>query len=1351
MTITHIPGWKVAACVTALVAGLLLWAAPAAAEGGNAHALPVLRSGAEIHYPPFSMVDAEGRPDGFAIELFRAALKAMGYAVTYRTGPWTEVRDWLEQGAIQALPLVARNPEREPLFDFTFPYMTLRGAIVVRGDTTDIRGLEDLRGKQVAVMAGDNTEEFLRREGYGPELRTTPSFLEALEEVSRGRCDAVFIPRLVGLRLIQETGFEDLRIVDEPVRGFHQDFCFAARDGDRETLSLLNEALAMVMADGTYRRLHAKWFAALELPRHRLVIGGDENYPPFEFLDAEERPAGYNVDLTRAIALEMGLDIEIRLGPWQRMRDALAAGEIDALQGMFYSVERDRLFDFTVPHTVNHCVPVARKKGVPLPESLADLAGKRVVVQQGDIMHDFVREAAVNVTVTAVVSQEEAIGQLAMGRHDCALVSRLTALRWIQKNHGDALRVGRRPFLSQGYCYAVKDGNKALLTQLGEGLKTIEASGAYRRIYEKWMGVYGETGVGPGDVLRYGLMVGIPLLGLVVVVFLWSWSLRRQVALKTRALHLSEEFQRAMIACSPVALYSVDLHGRVLTWNASAERMFGWRADDIIGKPLPIVPPEKETDFITLRDLVRTGQSFYGREVVRRRKDGRLFDGSLSVAPILDGTGNMVGIMGAMEDITDRKRMEENRKHWNLLFEEMGALAKIGAWEFDAVSGAGSWSREVANIHDMDPADKTNADFGVDFFQGVHRDRIKAAITDAVEKGRPYDLELEMVTAKGRHKWVRTIGKPVVKNGAVVRVRGSVQDITERKTAAQRIEHLNSVLRAIREINQLIVHERDSETLIDKGCRLLVETGGYASAMIVRTDEGNIPVSWAVAGQIARREEVTALLAAGNLPPCFDHIRAAEQDAVMIEVAGDGGGIFGTTAKVLYARMRHAEVSFGFLAAGLAEEVETNDESRALFAEMAGDLAYALHFLKKEAAHRQSETERRSLENRLIQAQKAETIGNLAGGIAHDFNNILFPILGLSEMLLETLPEGSRAHENVREIFNAGMRGSQLVKQILTFSRRSEHKMLPIRIQQILKEVFKLVRSTIPSNIEIARDVQQDCGPVMADPVQIHQVLMNLITNAFHAVEENGGKITITLSETVFTAENRAGTALLPGRYVRMTVADTGTGIAPEIREKIFEPYFTTKAQGKGTGLGLAVVFGIVQGHGGDITVDGGTESGSRFNVYLPLHESIYEKAVDAEATQTPGGKERILLVDDEPAIVRLEKQMLEGLGYQVHASASSAGALEMFRANPEGFDLVITDLTMPGLTGDRLAEEVRRLRAHMPLIICTGFSERIGHERLTAAGARFVLMKPIARMEMARAIRAALDGQSEASPSSAL
>jgi PAS domain S-box-containing protein len=385
-------------------------------------------------------------------------------------------------------------------------------------------------------------------------------------------------------------------------------------------------------------------------------------------------------------------------------------------------------------------------------------------------------------------------------------------------------------------------------------------------------------------------------------------------------------------------------------------------------------------------------------------------------------------------------------------------------------------------------------------------------------------------------------------------------------------------------------------------------------------------------------------------------------------------------------------------------------------------------------------TARRNMEARLQQVQKMESIGTLAGGIAHDFNNILFPIVGNTEMLLEDIPRDSPLRGNLNAVFNAAMRAKDLVKQILTFSRQDSHEIKLMRMQSIIKDALKLIRSTIPTSIEIKQTVSHDCGAIKADPTQIHQIVMNLATNAYHAMEDTGGELKVALKEIELDEQDVLSPDMEPGPYACLTVADTGTGIEKNIREKIFDPFFTTKELGKGTGMGLSVIHGIVQSAGGSILVNSEPGQDTEFHVYLPIVKSSFEP----QATQTKEpvlhGTERVLLVDDEEAIVFMEKQMLERLGYQVVSRTSSVEALEAFRANSDKFDLVITDMTMPNMSGDKLASELIKIRPDIPVVLCTGFSERMPKEKAKSMGIKGFLMKPIIRKDLSKMIRGVLD-----------
>jgi PAS domain S-box-containing protein len=394
---------------------------------------------------------------------------------------------------------------------------------------------------------------------------------------------------------------------------------------------------------------------------------------------------------------------------------------------------------------------------------------------------------------------------------------------------------------------------------------------------------------------------------------------------------------------------------------------------------------------------------------------------------------------------------------------------------------------------------------------------------------------------------------------------------------------------------------------------------------------------------------------------------------------------------------------------------------------------------------KEAEEAKVKLQGQLRQTQKMEAIGTLAGGIAHDFNNILFPIVGYTEMTMDDAPDGSEARINLEEVLKAANRAKDLVKQILAFSRHGEQEAKPLKIQSIIKEALKLLRASLPSTIEISQNIDEECGGIVADPTKIHQVMMNLCTNAYHAMREKGGVLGVTLTEgNIDPGDLISDFHLNPGPYVRLTVSDTGHGMDPAVIDRIFEPYFTTKEVGDGTGMGLSVVHRIVKDCGGDIRVYSEPGEGTTFHVYLPR---IDTSAIAPETVPTepaPRGKEHILFVDDEEQIVHMVRQMLERLGYHVTGRTSSVEALQAFRAQPEKFDLVITDQTMPNMTGAALATKLLGIRPDTPIILCTGFSEVISEKKAKSVGIRGYVMKPVVQTQIANTIRQVLDQEKE-------
>ena len=522
-----------------------------------------------------------------------------------------------------------------------------------------------------------------------------------------------------------------------------------------------------------------------------------------------------------------------------------------------------------------------------------------------------------------------------------------------------------------------------------------------------------------------------------------------------------------------------------------------------------------------------------------------------------------------------------------------------------------------------------------------------------------------------------------------------------------------------------------------------------------------------------RSGEVDALLTEGPEGDQVFTLRGAEQPyRIFVETMGEGAVTLTQDGTVLFCNSRLAEIlkrplhrimgaAFSqFVSSGdrplFSQMLEARDEDRKELMLEAGDgTAVPVYISGRMASFdgtdvicmvvtdltAQKETYARQvrLEEQLRQAQKMEAVGTLAGGIAHDFNNLLAAIIGFSQMALEAAASGSAQERQLHRVLQAGMRARDLVKQILAFSRKAERQDALLQVSEIVEEGINLLRASLPSTIDIRFNVESESDSIVADPNQIEQVLMNLCTNAAHAMGDKG-ILRVTLSDFSFASRSDAPDHdLEPGMYMKLSVQDTGEGMNREVMEHVFEPFFTTKKAGEGTGLGLSVVHGIVKSHNGAITVHSVIGEGSRFEVYLPKSKEHILPEIDSPAI-IPTGNESILFVDDEEALAEMGEEMLSDLGYNVTACAAGDKALELLRKDPHAFDLVITDQTMPDLTGIELAGEILSLRSDIPIILCTGFSHLVDADAAKKAGVRTFIMKPLTKKEIALAIRKALD-----------
>lgn len=394
--------------------------------------------------------------------------------------------------------------------------------------------------------------------------------------------------------------------------------------------------------------------------------------------------------------------------------------------------------------------------------------------------------------------------------------------------------------------------------------------------------------------------------------------------------------------------------------------------------------------------------------------------------------------------------------------------------------------------------------------------------------------------------------------------------------------------------------------------------------------------------------------------------------------------------------------------------------------------------LQNLVQRRQAEEERRKLETQLRQSQRLEALGILAGGIAHDFNNILGTILGYIELLLAEQVDGSKGTEYLEQVYQAGERATDLIQQILAFSRAQEQTLKPTDIVPIVEEALKMMRATIPTNVEIHQNISPNCPPILADATQIHQVIVNLCVNAREAMREHGGLLDVTVEKMTYSPDQEI-LDVTAGSYLKLTVKDTGCGMVPEIQEHIFEPFFTTKEVGAGSGLGLSVVHGIVKSHHGVIAVETEPGEGTTFQSFFPVTEDLKLQEESTRRASVERGREHIMIVEDEIPLARLYKIALTKLGYQVTVLTDTCKALEMFQSNPDGFDLVFTDQAMPDMTGAQLSQALLKIRSDLPIILTTGYSETLSEKDAIVLGIRKFLQKPVRFSMLTQSIRECL------------
>jgi PAS domain S-box-containing protein len=732
--------------------------------------------------------------------------------------------------------------------------------------------------------------------------------------------------------------------------------------------------------------------------------------------------------------------------------------------------------------------------------------------------------------------------------------------------------------------------------------------------------------------------------------------------------------------------------GRFLEVNTAACELLQYTREELLGMTLADIDSEgqwKAVLPIMHRFFVDKQLKFEGRQI---RKDGRCVSVEIS-SHLFDFSGNTV-MVSVLRDISSRKRAEaalrDSEQRLKQLVEGMPDIV----YSFSSKSGGIYYSSRVQDVLGYAPGDSLENPFL--WFESIHpedRETVAAMIGEAKE-GNAYKLEYRIRDATGNWHWLldRSIGRRVDADEIIID--GIATDITERRMAEEAL--------------------RQSEERF-----ALATAGGNVGVWDWDLKTNDMFISSNLKQMLGYSDTETV----EHIDDWIRHVHPDDADEVMRQSRACIDGEIGKFG--LEHRMLHKDGgNRWFLASG---EVRRDAEG------------HPVRFVGIEV----DITARKALESQLRQAHKMEAIGTLTGGIAHDFNNILAIVLGNAELALGKLPEWDAAKKNVHEIRVAALRARDVVKQLLAFSRRSEPELKPIQIGTVVRESMKLLRASIPKEVEIRLELPDAEPFVMGDVTQINQILINLATNAAQAMLEDGGTLTIGLRQVHVDPDGTFGDKLSSGDYVELSVSDNGPGIAPEHINRIFDPYFTTKSSELSSGMGLAAVHGIVSSHKGSIFVDSQPGGGCSFVIVFPVGRQ--EVAPTRQPSESiPRGRERILFVDDEPSLTQMAVRVLERLGYRVESATDSVEALERFRARPDQFDLLITDISMPKLSGDRLARRILEIRPDLPVILCTGFSERISEEKARLIGVRRYLEKPLDTPKLATAIRQVLDTDAE-------
>ena len=1275
------------------------------------------------NFPSVNVLDKNGEPTGFDRELAQAVVAAAGGTVTHMYSPiWTEVLKWLDSGEADFVHDTGFTEDRLAYLDYSDPILEMPERIFVRSERFDIARFEDLNGRTIACINQHTSHLFLVK---FPEIECeiVKRPVDGILAVLNGDVDAFVYPRQIALYYAYNMRLRgEIKAVGPPVRTLTWNM--AVKKGNRDVMAMLNEGIAKVKASGELKKIYDKWFGESMFHGHST--------------DAIAVVAGGAIVMT-ALAAVIAFILFYALKT-RSARDRLA--ETLEISRRFEEALRDSEERFRViAETTPVAMIVARMSDARIVYSnhhAAHVLGLHDTALFGRTLTDFYVEPSRHERLLEAAANQRVVRdiELELCAVDGTVVSILVAIRKILYDGEESIVFGFNDIserkrteeaLRQSearYAGIVEDQTDLISRIAGDGTRTFVNSSFCRLLGKTEAELLGTPVyeiVHPDDVpqLRKYLAAFTPessrsetenrvrrhdgeyrcIHWVYRAVFDPKGRVReyqavgRDITERKRLESISERLTAAIDALSEgVALY--DAEDRLVFANKKLIENNAPMAEHI----RPGLGFEDFVRMLAANGLVPEAagreEEWLAERVARHRNPEGPFE-----QPRLGGKHLLIsekrlpdgGTMSLATDISERKRTEEalrdSEARYAAIVEDQTEFIGRSTADGTRIFVNGAYCRFLGKTEDQLIGSQVR-----DVLHPDHVELLEECLASLTPGSPRAEADNRVRRHDGEYRWVHWAVRGVFDDdGDLVEFQSVGRDITERRRAEEAAQRLGRLVES--SLNEVYVF--DAETLlftdVNAGARRNLGYGMDELRVLTPLD---------------LKPEYTRQSFEALLRP----LRDGEQQIVTFETVHrrkDGSE---------YPIEVHLQLS--------------STESPPVF------IANILDVTEQKGAA----ALREELEAQLRQAQKLETLGTLTNGIAHDFNNILAPILGFVEMALCDLPEGTQTHRTLNQVLRAALRAKDLVRQILTFGGKLEQEFRPLDVAVIVAEALGLLRPSLPSTIEIDVDISPDLPRIMGNPTQIHQVVMNLCTNAYQAMRDEGGILGVGI-DTVEPGSEKLPISLGAGTYVELTISDSGRGMDAETMERVFEPFYTTREVGDGTGLGLSVAHGIIGGHNGTITVQSAPGRGTAVRVYLPVTEAnTREEPVTAADSASTFEGNHVLYVDDEVEITEMSRQMLERLGFRVTVSTDSRKALETFRAEPDAFDIVITDYTMPKLTGLKLSEEIHRIYPAMPIILMTGAKETISRADRISPAIRVVLNKPVEMDEFSGAIGVALN-----------